>query len=102
MPHPPSYIAIFLNPAIKHWNLQPLLMKAAALSTTSHSHHSNITKQHGYFITHQPQQQISLQQSNLVNNYIELLTQHVRRLLGTHQWQSALLMVGVPVTQDWI
>ena len=24
-----------------------------------------------------------------------------RRLLGTHQWQSALLVVGLPVTQDW-
>ena len=28
-------------------------------------------------------------------------SQHVRRLLGTHQWQSALLVVGLPVTQDW-
>ena len=25
-----------------------------------------------------------------------------RRLLGTHQWQSALLVVGLPVTEDWI
>ena len=25
-----------------------------------------------------------------------------RRLLVTHQWQSALLVVGLPVTQDWI
>ena len=24
-----------------------------------------------------------------------------RRLLGTHQWQSALLVVGLPVTHDW-
>ena len=32
---------------------------------------------------------------------VKLLTQHVRRLLGTHQWQSALLVVGLPVTQDW-
>ena len=24
-----------------------------------------------------------------------------RRLLGTHHWQSALLAVGLPVTQDW-
>ena len=24
-----------------------------------------------------------------------------RRLLGTHQWQSALLAVGLPVTHDW-
>ena len=32
---------------------------------------------------------------------VRLLTQHVRRLLGTHQWQSALLVVGLPVTQDW-
>ena len=24
-----------------------------------------------------------------------------RRLLGTHQWQSALLVVGLPVTEDW-
>ena len=24
-----------------------------------------------------------------------------RRLLGTHQWQSALLVVGLPVTRDW-
>ena len=24
-----------------------------------------------------------------------------RRLLGTHQWQSALLVVELPVTQDW-
>ena len=24
-----------------------------------------------------------------------------KRLLGTHQWQSALLMVGLPVTHDW-
>ena len=24
-----------------------------------------------------------------------------RRLLGTHQWQSALLMMGLPVTHDW-
>ena len=24
-----------------------------------------------------------------------------RRFLGTHQWQSALLVVGLPVTQDW-
>ena len=31
---------------------------------------------------------------------VKLLTQHVRRLLGTHQWQSALLVVGLPVTQD--
>ena len=23
------------------------------------------------------------------------------RLLGTHQWQSALLVVGLPVTHDW-
>ena len=26
---------------------------------------------------------------------------HKRRLLGTHQWQSALLVVGLPVTHDW-
>ena len=32
---------------------------------------------------------------------VKLLTQHVRRLLGTHQWQSTLLVVGLPVTQDW-
>ena len=34
---------------------------------------------------------------------VKLLTQHVikRRLLGTHQWQSALLVVGLPVTHDW-
>ena len=32
---------------------------------------------------------------------VKLLTQHVRRLLGTHQWQSALLVVRLPVTQDW-
>ena len=32
---------------------------------------------------------------------LKLLTQHVGRLLGTHQWQSALLVVGLPVTQDW-
>ena len=32
---------------------------------------------------------------------VKLLTQHLRRLLGTHQWQSALSMVGLPVTQDW-
>ena len=32
---------------------------------------------------------------------VKLLTQHVRRLLGTHQWHSALLVVGLPVTQDW-
>ena len=34
---------------------------------------------------------------------VKLLTQHVikRRLLGTHQWQSVLLVVGLPVTQDW-
>ena len=25
-----------------------------------------------------------------------------RRLLGTHQWQSALLVVGLPVTHDWL
>ena len=33
----------------------------------------------------------------------EVLTQHVveRQLLGTHQWQSALLAVGLPVTHDW-
>ena len=24
-----------------------------------------------------------------------------RRHLGTHQWQSALLVVGLPVTEDW-
>ena len=24
-----------------------------------------------------------------------------RRLLGTQQWQSALLVVGLPVTHDW-
>ena len=24
-----------------------------------------------------------------------------RRLLGTHQWKSALLVVGLPVTSDW-
>ena len=24
-----------------------------------------------------------------------------RRLLDTHQWQSALLVVGLPVTHDW-
>ena len=24
-----------------------------------------------------------------------------RRHLGTHQWQSALLVVGLPVSQDW-
>ena len=24
-----------------------------------------------------------------------------RRLLGTHQWQSALLVVGLPVTHGW-
>ena len=24
-----------------------------------------------------------------------------RRLLGTHQWQSVLLVVGLPVTEDW-
>ena len=24
-----------------------------------------------------------------------------RRLLGTHQWQSALLVVGLPVIHDW-
>ena len=24
-----------------------------------------------------------------------------RRLLGTHQWQSALLLVGLPVIYDW-
>ena len=24
-----------------------------------------------------------------------------RRLLGTHQWKSALLVVGLPVTEDW-
>ena len=35
---------------------------------------------------------------------VKLLTQHVvkRRLLGTHQWQSALLVVGLPVTEDWL
>ena len=32
---------------------------------------------------------------------LKLLTQHVRRLLGTHQWQSALVVVGLPVTEDW-
>ena len=32
---------------------------------------------------------------------VKLLTQHVRRLLGTHQWQSALLVVRLPVTQGW-
>ena len=32
---------------------------------------------------------------------MKLLTHHGRRLLGTHQWQSALLVVGLPVTQDW-
>ena len=26
---------------------------------------------------------------------------HKRRLLGTHQWQFALLVVGLPVTHDW-
>ena len=26
---------------------------------------------------------------------------HKLRLLGTHQWQSALLLMGLPVTQDW-
>ena len=31
----------------------------------------------------------------------EVANQHVRRLLGTHQWQSTLLVVGLPVTQDW-
>ena len=25
-----------------------------------------------------------------------------RRLLGTHQWQSALLVMGLPVTEDWL
>ena len=24
-----------------------------------------------------------------------------RQLLGTHRWQSALLVVGLPVTRDW-
>ena len=24
-----------------------------------------------------------------------------RRFLGTHQWQSALLVVGLPLTHDW-
>ena len=32
---------------------------------------------------------------------VKLLTQHIRRLLGTHQLQSAFLVVGLPVTQDW-
>ena len=34
---------------------------------------------------------------------VKLLTQHVvkRRLLGTHQWRSAFLVVGLPVTEDW-
>ena len=26
---------------------------------------------------------------------------HKRQLLGTRQWQSALLVVGLPATQDW-
>ena len=34
---------------------------------------------------------------------VKLLTQHVvKRCLGTHQWQSALLVVGLPVTKDWL
>ena len=26
---------------------------------------------------------------------------HKRRLLATHQWHFALLVVGLPITQDW-
>ena len=32
---------------------------------------------------------------------VKLRTQHVRRHLGTHQWQCTLLVVGLPVTHDW-
>ena len=34
-------------------------------------------------------------------NIFSELNKHVRRLLGTHQWQSALLVVGLLVTHDW-
>ena len=47
----PVYTVLFWSPAIEHWKLQPLLMKPAAL--TNISHHSNNTKQHAYFNTHQ-------------------------------------------------
>ena len=36
--------------------------------------------------------------------YICEATHHAcrkKRLLGTHQWQPALLVVGLPVTHDW-
>ena len=32
---------------------------------------------------------------------VKLLTQHVRQFLGTYQWQSALLVVGLQVNRDW-
>ena len=34
---------------------------------------------------------------------VKLLTQHVvkRRFMGTHQWQSTLLVVVLPVTHNW-
>ena len=46
-------------------------MRAAALTTMPHYHHSNSSKQHIYFDTLQPRQQISLQQSNAVGDCIE-------------------------------
>ena len=36
------------NFGTKHSNMQPLLIKAAALTTTPHPHHSNNSKQHTY------------------------------------------------------
>ena len=48
VPHRPVYTTITWNPTIKHLNLQPLLMKAAALITMPHPQHSNNSKQHIY------------------------------------------------------
>ena len=84
-------------------------MRAAALTTMPHFHHSNIIKQHIHFNTRQPRQQISLQQSNAVNDYIETpkfqilievftVTNLLTTLIPTCQFMNCICVIALSST----
>ena len=53
VPHSPLSTALSLNPATDYSTLQPLLMKAAALTTIPQPHHLTDSNQHTFVNIHQ-------------------------------------------------
>ena len=65
-------------------------------------HHPNILQILSKFLAHRRSKALLLVRRNETVHYeVANPVYRKKRLLGTHQWQSALLVVGLPVTHDW-